>query len=47
MITVSTSVRTGTGRAISPSGFEDARITVIVGYADGDGLLIELTPPGA
>jgi hypothetical protein len=33
MITVSTSVRTGSSTAISPSGLDDARITVIVGYA--------------
>ena len=33
MIAVNTSVRTGNGRAISPSGLNDARIAVIVGYA--------------
>jgi hypothetical protein len=32
MIAVNASARTVNGRAISPSGLNDARITVIVGY---------------
>jgi hypothetical protein len=33
MINVNSSVRTGNGEVISPSGLNDATITVIVGYA--------------
>ena len=32
-IAVNASARTGNGRAIIPSGLNDARITMIVGYA--------------